>query len=277
MVAGESIDILTKRQQNYLSCFRLLESIVQRYSNSNILPNDFYWMAILAEYCDTLIDNLNPNELNLLKYTVINDGLRQMLISQSSLEFYDKQKHVKNRNTDFYFFIEKYFIEDQILSEFFIKIIDAQLLKCKTNCKKKILEITKDEGIAAVNAFLFLIEQRNNINIKTHLKTDLKRYLIKMEHLLSISDDFLDLNKDFANNIKMVNQKLGYRLLLARRIIGSAFSLMVLYPKQFITDFIRFNRLYFFTRHSTIENKTSNEERNLIETRQIQLGQSTTF
>lgn len=275
MVALESINVLTKRQQNYVSCFRLLESIVQRFSDSKILSNDFYGMAILAEYCDTLIDDLNTQQLNLLKEIVEKDGLCQTLIFLNSTESFIQQYTSSIENADFHFFIKKYLVSDnEILNECFLKIVEAQILKCETNCKKRMLEITKNEGNAAVIAFLYLIENRTDILIKTDVHTDLKKYLIKMEHLLSLSDDFIDLKKDLTKNKKMVKQKWSYRVFLARKIVGNAFSLFLSYPKQFITDFVKFNRLYFFTQHAKLETKYTNEKRYSFETRQIQLGQS---
>lgn len=276
MNENTSLFHLSPRQSSYVACFEMLHHILDRFLDENIDEENLTWCAIITEFCDTWIDTTCPNELENLKSSIASKGLKNALLNflkyQSIYDINDSKNVLSSQ-----IFMDKIQMlfrvnHEKVLQKCFLQIVQSQIDKqCATNFSEMKV-IIHNEGKAALNSFIYLITQIYELKISNKRLSELQQYLSKVEHLLSLSDDFIDFKKDKKmGNINIANA-VKYRMLLGGSILKTSLKILKSHPFYFPLDFLKFN-VIFWTKSKTFQHpKNINETRHTFQTRQVQLG-----
>jgi len=278
MNENASLFYLSQRQSSYVACFKMLHHIIKRYVDKNIDAENLIWCAIITEFCDTWIDSTCPHELENLKTVISSKGLKKALLNFLTYQTIYDLKDSKNVFTSKVFMdkIELLFQEnhEKLIQNFFLQIVQSQIDKQFASNFSEMKMVIQNEGKAAVNSFIYLITQIYELKISSERLAKLKQYLSKVEHLLSLSDDFIDLKKDKKlGNINITNL-FKYRIYLGGSILKIASKLLISQPFYFPLDFLKFNVIFWSKSKIFQHSNNINETRHTFETRQVQLGPS---
>lgn len=269
---------LSPRQSSYVACFKMLHHILDRFVDENIDGENLTWCAIITEFCDTWIDSTCPNELENLKSEIASKGLKNALLHflkyQAIYDINDSKAVLTSQ-----IFIDKIQMlfqvnHEKVLQYYFLQIVQSQIDKQFATNFSEMKVIIHNEGKAALNSFIYLITQIYKLEIPDKRLNKLQQYLSKVEHLLSLSDDFMDLNKDKKlGNINIANT-VKYRMKLGGSVLKTSLKILKCHPFYFPFDFLKFN-VIFWTKSKTFQHpKNINETRHTFQTRQVQLGPS---
>ena len=230
---------ISSRSKKYVTCLQMVHKVLSREISENISLEQFNHLGIVAGFIDQHLDQLSIDEqrILLLHYDRLFDKLwdvnHYLIFRNEICEFVEQHQFVFNCEgihlKDLFLFLQhckSLAIKDDIQS-FGRSIINIAIQKQEATKSNALIDLLRLEGEAVIGLLKALLYKEHN-NSKSFKPT--LNLLRRLEHILNVADDTLDINADRKKNIINPNVSALHRLNMIRHLVGQIAGTIISFP-----------------------------------------------